>query len=113
MKKDRNVGMTSPYTMYPTYQGMPGPLPGMPMMQGMPMPMQNGCGCQMNQGMNMAQMQDMNFQSNNNQMPNSNIQDQINQLDRRVSRLEATLSDSKSMAYSNNTNYTDANYHMM
>ena len=119
MKKDRNVGGASPYTMYPTYQGMPGPLP----MPGAPvpgMPMGGGCGCSMGNNMgpmpmnpNMSQMpMGNNMQTQSPSNPNS-MQEQINQLDRRVSRLEAALSDSKTAVYSNNRNYTDANYHMM
>lgn len=72
--------MNSPYPIYPNYQ----PMPYMPnMMPGIPM------------------------MNTNDQT--SNLQEQINMLDRRVSKLESMSNSTTTY----NTTYNDGNYHMM
>lgn len=108
MRKDRNCGPMPVATPYPMMAGYPGGMPnqmgGYPMMGNPNMQMSGqtpnitnatcNCGKDMD-GMNLEQ-----------------IQAQINNLDRRVSRLENMLQDTKSISIGNNT-YTDSNYHMM
>lgn len=112
MKKDRNYGpmpMPTPYPMMGGYPGgMPNQMGGYPNMNMMPnqnMPMNQptpaitnatcNCGNEAGEKMQWEQMQA-----------------QLNNLDRRVSRLENMLQDTKSISIGNNT-YTDSNYHMM
>lgn len=112
MKKDRNCGAT-PYPVYPAYPGMgPGPVMngGMPMQGGMmmpypqpmpaPMPINQGCGCGGNNG-----------GTSNLEETIGRMQQQIQNLDRRVSRLE-NMANNKTTGFAANQ-YADANYHIM
>lgn len=101
MKKDRNCGgmNATPYPVYPNYPGMPMqsynvamPIPG-PMPA--PMPMGN--------------VQNYTTSCNNDEI--NRMKEQIQNLDRRVSRLESMVNN-KSTSFGSNT-YTDANYHIM
>lgn len=88
MKKDnRNCNM--PYPVYPPYQGM---MPGVNPNMNYPMPIPY------NTGMN------MNYSSTSNDQT-SNLEQQIRNLDKRVTALENNTS------YSNN--YNSSNYQMM
>lgn len=89
MKKDRDCGNT----MYPVY---PMPYMGTGMMpMGMPMNMGN-----MNQPMNTT----MSTTSSYTSIDNNTLANQINALEKRVSNLEALVS---------NTNYNTSSYQMM
>lgn len=116
MKKDRNCGC-------PGAVGMQGAVPygmGVPMMpngavpypaSGMMIPTQ-GMGVNvpgMNQGMN---YDTDGITGNQAVTAVEQLQAQINNLDRRVSRLESQLQDTKSTSFNSNK-YTDSNYHMM
>lgn len=98
MKKDRNC--SSPYPIYPNYQGM-GPIPyGMPMMnpnmmnpnmmnpmaQPIPEPTYSTCDQQINR-----------------------LESQINSLEKRVSNLENMVNSSNSIS----NNYNSSNYQML
>ena len=89
MKKDRNCGGNA--SVYPTYPGMmPGAMPN-PNMNYSP---NYGTG-------NYGTTDDI-----------SRLKEQVQMLDRRVSRLENMLNDSKNMSY-NNSKFSDTNYHIM
>lgn len=113
MKKDRNCGMTG-YPMYPNYPGMM-PNQGMgPMMmpnQAMnPMMPNQGMGPMMpNQGMGSPVVPNIDIINNNQDDDFSSIQRQINNLDRRVSRLESMMDSGNSFG----NKYTDSNYHVL
>lgn len=100
MKKDRNCG-TTPYPVYPPYQGMIPPY-GIPnnMQPMMPMNMMGG------------------YTTAGNVTPNTieqqinTIEQQINSLENRISTLENLVNNSNSILYSNN-NYNSSNYQMM
>lgn len=122
MKKDRNCGGATPYPVYPTYPSV------MPMMnQGMGM-MQPGMNPMMNQGM--MPMTGQNMMSNQGiGMPNnivmptvpssntmsgmnsdySTLSNQVNNLERRVSRLESMMNSSNNMT----PKYSESNYYMV
>lgn len=85
MKKDRNCGV--PYPVYPPYQG----IPYMPNMMG---PFYDN-------GMN-------NSTVNSNQTI-SNLQEQVNLLDRRVTNLETMLNSNNNVG----SNYSSTTYQMM
>lgn len=115
MKKDRNCGCSGMNPGMP--MGTMGYGMGMPMMQqGVPyvapgmvipapgMPMQPGTSYNTTVTENMT--------SSNTPSSYEQLQTQINNLDRRVSRLESQLQDTKSTSFGSNT-YTDSNYHMM
>lgn len=101
MKKDRNCGANVAYNpVYPTYPtmiggpAMPGIMPGIPNTMPMPtMPNYN-----------------MISQDYSNTESLSNINSQINNLERRVTRLENMLNNSST---SYNTKYNASNYQMM
>lgn len=130
MKKDRNCGATPMPTPYPMMGGygmqaqvMPMGYgnPPMPGFQGMPMqgyqsiPMQGFQGIP-NQSGSTLNVSNVNDGSGmyQNQMTSvfDQMQAQINNLDRRVSRLETMIQDTKSTSISGNK-YTNSNYHMM
>ena len=100
MKKDRNCGMT-PYPVYSGYQTMPAmPIPNMMA----PMP-----GAMMPQ---MPTYQMDTTMTTTNQAQNSSIdglQNQINMLDRRITKLESMVNSTSTF----NTNFSDSNYHVM
>ena len=100
MKKDRNCGMT-PYPVYSGYQTMPAmPIPNMMA----PMP-----GAMMQQ---MPTYQMDTTMTTTNQAQNSSIdglQNQINMLDRRITKLESMVNSTSTF----NTNFNDSNYHVM
>lgn len=100
MKKDRNCGMT-PYPVYSGYQTMPAmPIPNMMA----PMP-----GAMMQQ---MPTYQMDTTMTTTNQAQNSSIdglQNQINMLDRRITKLESMVNSTSTF----NTNFSDSNYHVM
>ena len=108
MKKDRNCGCggnQAPYPVYPTYPGM------MPMNQGMPM-MNQGVMPIMNQGMPNNIM--MPTVPNTNTMTSMNsdyttLSNQVNNLERRVSRLESMINSSSNIT----PKYNDSNYYMV
>ena len=112
MKKERNCGCggnQTPYPVYPTYPGM------MPMNQGMGMYPMAGQGMPMNQGLMSNQI----GMPNNITMPtslNNNIgtdystlTNQVNNLERRVSRLESMMNSSSNMT----PKYSESNYYMV
>lgn len=105
MKKDRNCGGATPYPVYPNYTGMPmgGPMQSynvaMPIPGPMPAPMPMG---------NMQNYTTTTY-SNNDEI--NRMKEQIQNLDRRVSRLESMVNN-KSTSFGSNA-YTDANYHIM
>lgn len=108
MKKDRNCGPMPMPTPYPMMGGYPNPMGGYPNMNMMPnqnMPMNSTMPNITNATCNCGK-------NNNDNMQMEQMQAQINNLDRRVSRLESMLQDTKSISIGNNT-YTDSNYHMM
>lgn len=128
MKKDRDcscsAGATSPY---PTFQPYPMGMPGMQMMPVPAVPGMGMPGMQMMPGMtgvptNYPSASSSATQSNANATSGINtnqavtayeqLQAQVNNLDRRVSRLESMIQDTKTSQYSSNK-YTDSNYHMM
>lgn len=100
MKKDRNCGMT-PYPVYSGYQTMPAmPIPNMMA----PMP-----GAMIGQ---MPTYQMDTTMTTTNQTQNSSIdglQNQINMLDRRITKLESMVNSTSTF----NTNFSDSNYHVM
>ena len=100
MKKERNCGMT-PYPVYSGYQTMPAmPIPNMMA----PMP-----GAMMQQ---MPTYQMDTTMTTTNQAQNSSIdglQNQINMLDRRITKLESMVNSTSTF----NTNFSDSNYHVM
>lgn len=108
MKKDRNCG-TTPYPVYPPYQGMGmGMVPpyGMPnsMQPMMPMGVMGGYpGAYQNTG---------GITSNTIEQQMNTMQQQINSLESRVSTLENMANSSNSVLYSNNK-YNSSNYQMM
>lgn len=123
MKKDRNCncGMQTP-TPYPLPAGQMGYPVQMGSMMAGPMPMGQP-------GMYPINMEAMNvgITSNTTNNPNSGnegistnqaitaveqLQSQINNLDRRVSRIESMLQDTKTNSFSSNK-FTDSNYHIM
>lgn len=87
MKKDRNCGMGAPYPVYPPYQAYQVPM--MPNMSNM-MPYPSS-------GM-------QTIQSNDN-----GLQEQINNLDRRITKLENMMSSTSTYS----AQFSDGNYHMM
>lgn len=109
MKKERNCGCGGsqvPYPVYPTYPGM------MPMNQGIGMP--QGVMPIMNQGMGMPNNIMIPTVPNTNTMPSMNndysaLVNQVNNLERRVSRLESMMNSSNNM----NPKYNDSNYYMV
>ncbi len=115
MKKDRNCGCGG---MQPGY-GM-----GMPMMPNGPMPyvapgmviptpgVPGGMGMQPNITNYNPIGTEMITETGVGASSIEQLQAQINNLDRRVSRLESQLQDTKSSAFNSNK-YTDSNYHMM
>lgn len=121
MKKDRQCGVAP----YPTYGATPGMgmqgmygTPGMgmqgmygaPGMYGTPGMMP---GTQTTPGYGAPQTVTPGVtQGGNVEQQLNRMQQQIDMLDRRVSRLETNITDGKSMNY-NNTKYTDSNYYMM
>lgn len=138
MKKDRNCGMApgmmpgnsgaTPYAGVVAYgpnQGY-GPMPipaGAPMAPGM-MP---GCGgfmpapgmvspvmpgANMNPTMENVTVAGCSGTAGNQTSSLEQMQAQINNLDRRVSRLESMIQDTKSTTFSSNK-FTESNYHMM
>lgn len=131
MKKDRNcaAGTPTPYPMpvgqmgYPIQGGpmMAGPVPmGQPGMYPMnPVPMGT---MPMNTSMGNPNMTNItttpscsgNDGINANQAVTAieQLQAQINNLDRRVSRIESMMQDTKSGSFTSNK-FTDSNYHMM
>lgn len=122
MKKDRNCGaipMPTPYPMMGGYgmqaQGIPMGYGNTPMQGFQGVPMQGYQGMQ-NQGLSTLNVSNVNDGSGmyQNQMSSvfDQMQTQINNLDRRVSRLEAMIQDTKSASISGNK-YTSSNYHMM
>ncbi len=104
MKKDRNQDR---YCMpYP----MPTPYPGVPMQGAVPMP-----GMAMAPTMpNQTPVAPIPSQTTSNTMATmiDDMQLQINNLDRRVTRLEQMMSDTKGTSYSG-MKYNDSKYHMM
>jgi len=109
LKKERNCGCggnQTPYPVYPTY-------PGMMPMQGMGMYPMAGQGMPMNQGMISGGM------PNNIVMPTSpssninndynTLANQVNNLERRVSRLESMMNSSNTMT----PKYSESNYYMV
>ena len=100
MKKDRNCGMT-PYPVYSGYQTMPAmPIPNIMA----PMP-----GAMI--GQKPAYQMDTTM-TTTNQAQNSSIdglQNQINMLDRRITKLESMVNSTSTF----NTNFSDSNYHVM
>lgn len=100
MKKDRNCGMT-PYPVYSGYQTMPAmPIPNMMA----PMP-----GTMIGQ---IPTYQMDTTMTTTNQAQNSSIdglQNQINMLDRRITKLESMVNSTSTF----NTNFSDSNYHVM
>ena len=125
MKKDRNCGCSGMQGGMPQGYGV-----GVPMMPNGPMPylapgmviptpgMQGG----MPQGYGMGMQPNItNYNPVGTEVITENganvsamdqLQAQINNLDRRVSRLESQLQDTKSSTFNSNK-YTDSNYHMM
>lgn len=137
MKKDRNCGM-NPGMMQPAsgavpYAGVvaygpnqgygpmpvPGPAPMAPGMiapgampyPGMVSPVMPGNNMNPNMG-NVTITETPGITTNQAITAAEQMQAQINNLDRRVSRLESMIQDTKSATLSNNK-YTDSNYHMM
>lgn len=117
MKKERDAGgSVTMQTGYPMPMGMmpmPGTLPvtGFPMAPGIPI----------NQGMISPTMMNASvsaFDTNNGISTVQTVttveqlQAQLNNLDRRVTRLENMMNDTKNNSFSNNT-YNDSNYPMM
>ena len=107
MKKDRNCGCggnSNPYPVYPTYPGV------MPIMnQGMPIiPNINPM---MNQGMPnnimMPTVQSSSMNNFNNEY--SNLTTQVNNLERRVTRLEGIVNSGTTVT----PKYNDSNYYMV
>lgn len=95
MKKDRNCGAT-PYPIYNNYQAMPTmPIPNMmgPMPNTMMAPMYT---------QPISQMQ-------SNTSDYTNLENQINMLDRRVTKLETMINSTSTY----NNNFNDSNYHVM
>lgn len=96
MKKDRNCSGATPYPIYPNYGPMPmnpmmaGPMPG----YGMPVPTTISSGSTSNY---------------NDEL--SRLKEQMQNLERRVSRLESMVSN-KTTSFGSNQ-YSDANYHIM
>ena len=111
MKKERNCGCggnQAPYPVYPTYPGM------VPMNQGTGYPMA-GQGMPLNQSMMYNQV----GMPNNIVMPTSpssninndynTLANQVNNLERRVSRLESMMNSSNTMT----PKYSESNYYMV
>jgi len=117
LKKERNCGCGgggTPYPVYPTYPGM------MPMNQGMTVPMNQGMGMTMNQNIPMGQMMyNQMGMPNNIMMPTvsgmntsndySTLTNQVNNLERRVSRLESMMNSSSNIT----PKYSESNYYMV
>lgn len=90
MKKDRNYPIYPNYNM-PMNYGMMMPIPG-PMNSPIPYTMNSTCG-------------------NNGSSETNTFQEQLNNLERRVSRLEATVN-GKTTSFGS-SGYNDSNYHIM
>ena len=114
MKKDRNCGAT-PYPVYPTYPGMgPGPVMtsgAMPMQGGYMAPYPQPMPAPMPIGQTSGYSYGGSNGNNNIQEKMNRMEQQIQNLDRRVSRLE-NMVNNKTTSFANNQ-YTDANYHVM
>ena len=111
MKKDRNCGCggPTPYPVYPNYPGM-GVMPvgnmqgfGGAMPYPMPTPMPINQPGYNNQGMNNGNTQNERI---------NRLEQQVQNLDRRVSRLESMSNNHTTNNFTANQ-YTDANYHVM
>ena len=109
MKKERNCGCggnQAPYPVYPTYPGVM-PINQMGMNQGMyPMMGQN----MMNQGIGMPNNIVMPISPSSNMGTDySTLANQVNNLERRVSRLENMMNSSNNMT----PKYSESNYYMV
>ena len=102
MKKDRNCTGATPYPIYPNYGPMPmNPAMAGPIGYGMPVatPMQTP----------MTMSSGSSYTTTDNEEFNR-LKEQIQNLDRRVSRLESMVNN-KTTSFG--SQYTDANYHIM
>ena len=100
MKKDRQCGGMPSYPIYPQYQGMGYPMPGMqpPMMPSM--------------GMQGYPTMNSGVSSNTIEQQLNSLEQQITLLDKRITNLENMYNSSNSINYSN-TKYNSSNYQMM
>ncbi|MCI8445095.1 MAG: hypothetical protein HFG15_01520 [Bacilli bacterium] len=122
MKKDRNCGcpgnMAMPYGGMPVMPGapmpggMPGGMPVYPMGPGMAYPMPNDMNTMPTPSTGSTMNSNSGITTNQAVTAVEQLQAQINNIDRRVSRLESMIQDTKSTSFSSNK-YTDSNYHMM
>lgn len=131
MKKDRNCGcpgnMAMPYGGMPVMPGapmpggmpggmtgapIPGGMPAYPMGPGMAYPGPNGMNAMPTTGTGSTMNPNSGISTNQAVTAVEQLQAQINNIDRRVSRLESMIQDTKSASFSSNK-YTDSNYHMM
>ena len=107
MKKERNCGCggnQAPYPVYPTYPGM------IPMNQGMINPMNQGMGQMIPNQVGMPNNIMMPTVSNMNSSNDySALLNQVNNLERRVSRLENMMNSSSNMT----PKYSESNYYMV